>query len=127
MEEKGRKVLELIAGLVCLLFAEHCRCSGHNPQSKTTSRNQSIPLFSAGTAARHFFFEEMNELDCSLGRPRPSTLSSFQSTFPFSKRKLKKRRELNGQPLNFTTCFLHKNQINLVFMLSASCSINLLL
>ena len=84
---------------------------------------------------------KQTKLHFTLSAANCPSILFFSSSRSFSKSEngKKKRNWMGGRlclsgfhfisstQTNLTTCFLHKNQINLVFMLSASCSINLLL
>ena len=106
-----------------LPFAEQCGCAAHNRASNKPSEEKGNLINQQATLQASFILLSAY----GLSRHCPSISINSQSISPFSKKRLMELMKLIGRRVNFTTCFLHKNQINLVFMLSASCSINLLL
>ena len=133
-----------------------CRSSGHNPPKARKEKQKSFRPPARCAPSRlamneqinsisfpFNFIDFFNHLTNSSSAGNTSTNHSFHSffveAFPwaakqqlhqlhfFSHSQREKKRVDGLTAAAFTTCFLHKNQINLVFMLSASCSINLLL
>ena len=85
---------------VCLLFfAEHWRCSAHNPQKKRKHQTTLHPSNSGCLHQKFTSFTFALRLVWSFAASS-STLSSFQSTFPFGRESWRKEESwmLCGRP-----------------------------